>query len=224
MNLSSNVCTAWFCRSTRPFKTFLVSINGHFGWFWPSLLLYYPDILHITLSLPRTGIKHVGISEFHHARTYLSQIRIKCGTLWRLVFWCTRPLAGYFTTHAFHLDAPYTKLPLISMGFCLESDCPAKKIMINSSEKTFTFCWYVIPIFYLSTLTKAHSLPVCWIISWCPIDQIQVASDSAIGTSWFWSASRIDPIWQLNSSMGLFENHYRLKSDRIDARISLQIR
>ena len=33
--LSSNGCIAWFCRSTRPFQIFLVSINGRYGWFWP---------------------------------------------------------------------------------------------------------------------------------------------------------------------------------------------
>ena len=113
MDIPSNVCIASFCRSTRPFQTFLVTINGQFGWFWPTLLLYYLEILQTTLSLQRTGIEHVGISEFRHAHAYLSQVRIKCGTLWRLVPKSTRLLAGYFTTHGFHLDAPYTRLPLL---------------------------------------------------------------------------------------------------------------
>ena len=69
----------------------------------------------------------------------------------------------------------------------------------------------LISVSYLSTLTEAHSLPVFGIISRCPIDRIQVASDSAIDTSWFWSASKTCPIWQFNSTLGLFENHYDLR-------------
>ena len=113
MDLTSNVCIAWLYRSAHPFQTFLVSINGQFGWFWPTLLLYYPEIQQSILSPPRTGIEHVDISEFHHAHAYLSQVRIKCGTPWRLVPYSARLLAGYFTTHAFHRDAPYTRLPLL---------------------------------------------------------------------------------------------------------------
>ena len=47
-----------------------------------------------------------------------------------------------------------------------------------------------IPISYLSTLTEVHFLPVYGIISLCLIGRIQVASESAIDTSWFWSTSR----------------------------------
>ena len=46
----------------------------------------------------------------------LSQIRIKYGALWRLVSLSTRLLAGYFTTHAFHLNIPYFRLPLLKSG------------------------------------------------------------------------------------------------------------
>ena len=45
MDFPSNICIAWFCRSTHLFQTFLVFINGRFCWFWPTLLLYYPEIL-----------------------------------------------------------------------------------------------------------------------------------------------------------------------------------
>ena len=67
--------------------------------------------------------------------------------------------------------------------------------------------------------SEVHSHPVYGIISQCPFDRIQVTSDSVIGTSWFWSASRTCPIWQFNSSLGLFENHNKLKRDRTHARI-----
>ena len=40
--LSSNDFIAWLCRSTHPFLTFLVSINGRLGRFWPNLLLCNP--------------------------------------------------------------------------------------------------------------------------------------------------------------------------------------
>ena len=113
MNFPSNACTAWFCSSTRPFQIFLVSINGQFGWFWSTLLLYYPEILQTTLSLPKTGIEHVGISEFRHAHANRSQVQIKCGNLWRPVLESTWILTGYLTTHAFHLDSPYTRLHLL---------------------------------------------------------------------------------------------------------------
>ena len=110
MNFPSNVYVVWFCRSTHPFQTFLVSINGQHGWFWPTLL-HYPEILQTTLSLYRNGIEHVNILEFFHAHAYLSQVRIKCDTLWWLVSKSTRLLAAYFTTHGFHLDSPFTRLP-----------------------------------------------------------------------------------------------------------------
>ena len=142
MDFSSNVYIAWFCSSTHPFQTFLVSINGQFGWFLPTLL-YYPEILQSTLSITRTGIEHVGISEFRHAHAYLLQVRIRCGTPWRLVPQSTRLLIGYFTTYAFHLDALYIRLPLlVSICSYLESDCPAKKVMKTTNWETFTFCWY----------------------------------------------------------------------------------
>ena len=112
MDIPSNVCIAWFCRNTCPFLTFFVFINGQLGWFWPALL-YYPEILQTTLSLPRTGIEHVGISEFHYAHAYLSQVRIKCGILWRLAPKSTRLLADYFITLAFRLNAPYIRLHLL---------------------------------------------------------------------------------------------------------------
>ena len=113
INFPSNVWIARFYSSTHLFQIFLFSINSQFGWFWPTLLLYYSDIFQNTLSFPRTGIEHVGISESHHAQAYLSQVRIKCGTPWQLVPLSTRLLAGYFTTHAFSRDAPYTRLSLL---------------------------------------------------------------------------------------------------------------
>ena len=113
MDFPSIVCIAWFWSSTHPFQTFLVSINDQLDCFWPTLLLFYPEILQSTLTLPRIGIEHVGISEFRHAHVYLSQVWIKCGTLWRLVSKSIRLLTGYFITHSFHLDAPYTRLHLL---------------------------------------------------------------------------------------------------------------
>ena len=93
----------------------------------------------------------------------------------------------------------------------MESDCPAKKIMKIPNGEAFTFSWSTLPVSHLFTLTKAHYLPVYGIISWCPINRIQVTSDSAYENSLFWSASRKCPIWQFNSSLGLFENHYELR-------------
>ena len=58
MDFHFTVCIAWFCRSTRPFKTFRVSINDQLGWFWPNLLLYYTWIAQTTVSYPRTGVEH----------------------------------------------------------------------------------------------------------------------------------------------------------------------
>ena len=50
--------------------------------------------------------------------------------------------------------------------------------------------------------------PVNGIISRRPIGRMQAASESAIGASWFWFASRTCPNWQLNSSLDLFENRF----------------
>ena len=75
---------AWFCRSTHLFKTFLVSINRQHGWFWPSLLLCYPEIAQSTVPHPRTK-SSIGYSDFCHAHAYLLQVLIKCGTLCWLV-------------------------------------------------------------------------------------------------------------------------------------------
>ena len=107
-------------------------------------------------------------------------------------------------------------MPLIidnptNIGSCLESDCSAKKVMKTSqwgkpshSVNTNTCLLFIYP-------HLAHSLPVYGIISRCPIDRIWVASDNAITTSWFWFASRTCPIWQFNSSLGLFKNHLDLR-------------
>ena len=35
------------------------------------------------------------------AHVYLSQVRVKCSTLWLLVIYSTRSYSAYFTTHAF---------------------------------------------------------------------------------------------------------------------------
>ena len=191
MDFRSNVCIAWFCRSTRPFQTFLVSINGQFDWFWSTLLLYFPEILQTTLALPRIGIEHVGISEFRHAYTYLSQVRIKCGFCDDLCF----SLLGSLLLISSHMHSIW--MPLIldylpSIGSCLKSDCPAKKVVKTARGNLYILRYqYLSPIIYPHL---AHSLPAYGIISRCPVDRMQVASDSAIGTSWFWSASRICPI------------------------------
>ena len=81
-----------------------------------------------------------------------------------------------------------------SIGSCLESDFPSKKVVKTSSGETFHIQLVPIPVSYLSTLTEVNSLPAYGIINRCPIDRIRVASDSAIDTSWFWSASRAYPI------------------------------
>ena len=73
------------------------------------------------------------------------------------------------------------------------------KINFNSNSRS-TSLIVSISVSNLSTLNDAHSLPVYGIISWCPIVRIQVAFDSAIDTSCFWSASRTCLIWQFNSS------------------------
>ena len=44
MDSLSNNCIAWFCRSTHPFQTFLVYINGWYGWFWPTPFASLPMI------------------------------------------------------------------------------------------------------------------------------------------------------------------------------------
>ena len=202
MDLTFNVCIAWLCRSTHPFQTFLVYINGQFGWSWPTLLLYYPEILQSTLSLPRTGIEHVGISEFCHAHAYLSQVRIKCGTLWRLLPKSTRLLAAYFTTHTFHLDAPYTRLPLLvsvpvwNLFSCKEgNENPPTQGNLHILLVSIHFSYLSTFALPISFPNMGSSVGILW---------IQVASDSAIGTSWFWFASRACPKWRFNSSLGLF--------------------
>ena len=40
MNILSNVCYAWFCRSTHPFQFFIVSDIGQHGCVQPSLSLH----------------------------------------------------------------------------------------------------------------------------------------------------------------------------------------
>ena len=140
MDFPSNICIAWYCRSTHPFQIFLVSMNGQFGWFWPTLLLYYPEILQTTLSLSKNWIEHVDISEFRHAHAYLSQVRTKYGTLWRIMPLSTRLLAGYFTTHAFHLDVPYIRLPLLVSVPVWGLIALQRRKWKPPPGETFTFC------------------------------------------------------------------------------------
>ena len=90
---------------------------------------------------------------------------------------------------------------LFKFGFCLESDCPAKKVMKTPNGGNLYILPVPIPVSYLSTLTLPIPSTEYRIISRCPIDNIQVASDSAICTSWFWSASRT---FHINSSTALW--------------------
>ena len=104
-------CIAWFCRSTLPFQTLLISIISRLSWFWPNLLLCYSIIIaQLPLFYP-IKIYH-RVPNFLHAHAYLSQFRIKCG-LWRLAFKFTRLLAGYFTTQTFQflLNVPVLVYP-----------------------------------------------------------------------------------------------------------------
>ena len=82
---------------------------------------------------------------------------------------------------------------LPSIGSCLKSDCPAKKVMKTPIGKSLhsigtNTCLLLI------YLTLPISSPVYGIISRCPIDRIQVISDNPIDASWFWSASKTCPI------------------------------
>ena len=105
MDIPSNVCFAWFCRSTRPFQTFLVSNIGLHSWVQPNLLLYYSDIIQYTLSHskePGRFKNHLlQASKLSTAHAYWPQDRVNCGTLERRVPSSTRSYTVYFTTHAF---------------------------------------------------------------------------------------------------------------------------
>ena len=114
-----------------------------------------------------------------------------------------------------------------SISSCLVSDYSSKKVINPLKGETFTFrCYQCLTWVYLPSPMPIPS-PSMGSSVGILLTRIQVASDSAIDTSWFWYASRACPIWQLNISLGLFENHYELKKDRTQAkiftRISLQI-
>ena len=156
-------------------------------------MFYYQEILQSTLSLPRTGIEHVGISEFRHAQSYLSRVRIKCGTLWRLVLQSSRLLVAYFSRHA------STWMPLILdylflYRFLSRIWLPCKEGNEAHHLGNLHILLVSIPSPIYLPLPRPIHFPVYGIISRCPIDRKKVASDSALGTSWFWSASRACPI------------------------------
>ena len=100
--------------------------------------------------------------------------------------------------YLFTWNVPNTWQPQLVLFFLSGIWLPCRGGNENPSSGNLHILLILIPVSYLSTLTEVHSLPVYGIISWCPIHRIQVASDSAIGTSWFWSASRACFIWQFN--------------------------
>ena len=113
---------------------------------------------------------------------------------------------------------PHTRLPQLVIFSCLKLDCPAEEVV-----KTHTGNLHIlivsIPVSYVSTLTFPISSSVYGIISRCPIDQIRVASDSAIDTSRFWS-TLLKLFWYNNSDNRLgCSKIIGLKWDRTHAKI-----
>ena len=133
--------------------------------------------------------------------------------LWLSVVLCDdsalvyKVIAAYFTTHAFHsLDAlklNYLFLYRFLSGVwlsCKEGNEKPSEGKPSHSAGANTCLLFIYPY-------VVHSFTVNGIISRCPIDRIHVASENAISTNWFWSASRTYPNWQFNGSLCLFENH-----------------
>ena len=89
-------------------------------------------------------------------------------------------------------------MPLIldylpSIGSCLESDCPAKKVVKTSNGGNLHILLILIPVSYLSTSLRSIP-PLIW-----DHQSVSYWSDTgslwhAICNSWFWSASRTCPI------------------------------
>ena len=91
MNFPSNYCIVWFCRSTRPFQTFLVSNIGLL-WLGAAKHVCLPSYLgQRTVSLPTLGRYSLGLGArkvrttlsgamLSPAHAYLPQVRVKCGT------------------------------------------------------------------------------------------------------------------------------------------------
>ena len=126
-----------------------------------------------------------GMSVFQsfHAHAYLSQVRIKYGTLLRLVSKYTRLVAGYLATHCFSSGCLFTRLPLLVSVPVSSLKCYAKNITKTLRRENLHILLIPIPVSNLSILTEVHSLPIYGIISRCLIDRIQVAFDDAINTS-----------------------------------------
>ena len=122
--------------------------------------------------------------------------------LWRLAYYSTWLLAVYFITQTyhFHLDVPYARLPQLRTGLVWICFCSEKEVVKAHHLGNLHILILSIPVSYLSTLTEADSLPVYGIISRSPIDRIQVASDSAIGTSRFLDCS-LNLFWSNSSTV-----------------------
>ena len=174
----SNDCIAWFCRSTHPFQTFLVSINSRYGWFWPSLLLCNPCWQHNYHYPTQNRIGHL-VTDFRHAHAYLSQLRVKC----RTVTTCAPSLLGSLLLISPHKKCHFpwnvsnTRLP---NQYCFSLSgiwLRCRGGNENPSPGNLHILLISISVSYLSTLTLPISSPVYGIISRCPIDQIRVASD-----------------------------------------------
>ena len=148
--LSSNNCIAWFCRSTHPFQTFLVLINGWYGWFWPIPFTSLPIIM---LLLPLSPLKldlRIGYWNFaisnHTNHSFGLSVE-----LWRLVPKPTMLLAAYFTTQtlSFSMDcSSYSTIQLVSV--------PVLNLIILQRRQwkpttwetsTFCCCQYLSPIY-----------------------------------------------------------------------------
>ena len=129
----------------------------------------------------------------------------------------------HYKNYLFPSIAPRTMLPQLIIFSFLESDWPAEKVIKTPMGGNLHNQLLPIPVYFLSALTEAYSLLVYLIISRCPIDRIQVVSDSVIGTGVLWPASRICSDLTVQRLLRMFENHLELKKDRIYARIFTRI-
>ena len=90
MDISSNNCIAWFCRSNRPFQTFPVS-NISLLWLGATKSAYCNTLTYHSILYPireRTRAfkwdhPFVWYFRLSPAHAYLLQVRVECGILWK---------------------------------------------------------------------------------------------------------------------------------------------
>ena len=166
MDIPSNNCIAWFCRSTRPFQTFLVS---NIGLLWlgstkhvcytqlPRYSTPYPFQLQAQSSLGlgsrkvRTTLSGAMLSPAH---AYLPRVQVKCGTLWRLVPQSTRSfllISPHMHPRQFNYLPLYQTTPASNLVAFLvfsaerSSENPYHTREISTSRKVATCLLFIQP-------------------------------------------------------------------------------